>query len=174
MKACRELAEKQGLNNLNMRTVAEKCGVSVGSIYNYFPSKTDLIAATIQDIWRGIFHSDNLCQKANSFEEYVTWIFDSVKKGASEYPNFFVAHSMSFARGERGPARQVMDEYFDHIKAGLLYALHNDSRVKPDAFTDAFTEEDFVEFVFSSLLSLLMKQKDSCLVLIEITKRTIY
>ncbi|MDD4781161.1 MAG: TetR/AcrR family transcriptional regulator [Tissierellia bacterium] len=36
---------------LNMKDVAHKCGISVGSVYNYFQSKGDLIVATIESIW---------------------------------------------------------------------------------------------------------------------------
>jgi len=157
-----------------MRTVAEKCTVSVGSVYNYFPSKADLIAATIQNIWQNIFHMDRICKKADSFPDYVAWIFKTVQAGVVEYPNFFTAHSMSFASTEKGKARHVMEGYFGHMKAGLLEALQNDSKVTPEAFSDDFTKPAFVDFVFSSLLSLLVEQERSCTMLIEIIKRTIY
>lgn len=47
---------EKGLSAINMRTVASACGVAVGSIYKYFPSKTDLIYATVADVWKDIFH----------------------------------------------------------------------------------------------------------------------
>ena len=57
LAVCKEFVKENGLQSLNMRTVAEKCNVSVGSVYNYFPSKADLIAATIQDVWQSIMIS---------------------------------------------------------------------------------------------------------------------
>ncbi|QSX07404.1 TetR/AcrR family transcriptional regulator [Sedimentibacter sp. zth1] len=171
---CRVLAAENGLQSLNMRTVAKKCNVSVGSVYNYFPSKADLIVATIQDVWQHIFHMDKICKKVASFPDYVSWIFESVQSGVAEYPNFFTAHSISFASTEKGKARQVMEGYFIHMKTGLLKALQSDAKVTPSAFSKNFTESDFVDFVFSNLLSLLMKQESSCAMLTEIIKRTIY
>jgi TetR/AcrR family transcriptional regulator, cholesterol catabolism regulator len=172
--ACRELAAKNGLQSLNMRTVAQKCNVSVGSVYNYFPSKADLIVATIQDVWQHIFRMDKTCKRIASFPDYVVWIFKSVQSGVAKYPNFFTAHSISFANTEKGKARQVMEKYYIHMKAGLLKTLQSDAKVKPSAFSKNFTESDFVDFVFSNLLSLLMKQESSCTMLTEIIKRTIY
>ena len=55
LKASREIASKDGLQSINMRNVAKHCGVAVGSIYNYFPSKADLIIATVEDIWKSFF-----------------------------------------------------------------------------------------------------------------------
>lgn len=172
--ASRELAAEQGLQALNMRNVAQRCNVAVGSVYNYFSSKEDLIAATIQDVWQDIFHKNQPCTQPESFVGYLELIFQSVREGAAEYPNFFSTHSMSFGGGERGRGRQVMEEYFVHMKRGLLAALHSDPQVRKDAFTDTFTDVAFVDFVFSSLLSLLLKQQDSCVMLCEIIRRAIY
>lgn len=174
LAVCRELAAQEGLQKMNIRTVAEKCGISVGSVYNYFPSKSNLIAATIQEVWQSIFHMDKGCNKEGCFTDYVLWIFNSVQDSATKYPNFFALHSMSFAHLEKGKARQVMDQYFDHMKAGLLHALQNDVNVRASAFSDEFSQKSFVDFVFSSLISMLMKQENMCNVLIEIVKRIIY
>ncbi|MEG2638911.1 MAG: TetR/AcrR family transcriptional regulator [Clostridiales bacterium] len=171
---CRDIAAKEGLESLNMRIVAEKANVAVGSVYNYFPSKAELITATIKEIWQGIFHGDTSQANLSSFSDYVVWIFERVKSGTAEYPNFFFAHSLSFAAEEKGNAREVMDEYFSHIKGGLLMVLRHDSGVNPQAFNANFTQKDFVDFVFTSLLSLFMKKDSTKDTLIEIIKRSIY
>ena len=51
----RQLVREKGLGAVNIRTIAAACGVSVGSIYNYFCSKSDLVMATIESIWQDIF-----------------------------------------------------------------------------------------------------------------------
>ena len=39
LKTSRELIRQQGWSSVSIRSVAAACGVSVGSIYNYFDSK---------------------------------------------------------------------------------------------------------------------------------------
>ena len=56
LKASRELIRQQGWSAVSIRSVAAACGVSVGSIYNYFSSKSDLIGATVESVWCEIFH----------------------------------------------------------------------------------------------------------------------
>ena len=51
-----KIVMKEGLFAIIMRTVANECKVAVGSIYNYFPSKADLVSATIEVIWEDILH----------------------------------------------------------------------------------------------------------------------
>lgn len=54
------LAEKQGISNINMRMVANESGIALGTIYNYFPTKGDIIAAVVADFWKAAFASINL------------------------------------------------------------------------------------------------------------------
>lgn len=44
LQASRTLLQEQGWTALNIRSVAAACGVSVGSIYNRFGSKSQLVA----------------------------------------------------------------------------------------------------------------------------------
>ena len=51
LETCRSLIKEKGWDAVNIRSVAAACGVSVGSIYNYYSSKSDLIAATVASVW---------------------------------------------------------------------------------------------------------------------------
>ena len=48
LSKCKEMVIESGIQSLNMRDVASRCSVSVGTVYNYFPSKSDMIVATIE------------------------------------------------------------------------------------------------------------------------------
>jgi AcrR family transcriptional regulator len=174
LKISKEISTTKGLQALNMRDVAKHCNVAVGSVYNYFPSKADLAAATVEDIWKDIFHKLSDIDNPNDFVERVTWLFETVKNGVKEYPAFFTLHSVNFANEDKVKGRKVMNEYFTHMKKGLMQSLQNDSNVKAGTFNETFTQEHFVDFVFSNIITLLINNQQSCYVLNEIIKRTIY
>ena len=50
LKTSRELIREQGWSAVSIRSVASACGVSVGSIYNYFDSKSALVGATVESV----------------------------------------------------------------------------------------------------------------------------
>ncbi|RPF43149.1 TetR family transcriptional regulator [Hydrogenoanaerobacterium saccharovorans] len=170
----KEVVSQSGIQALNMRDVALKCGVSVGSIYNYFPSKSDLVLATVESVWREIMHDSKGCCSQSGFVQSVLSLFESVQKGCKKYPSFFSLHSMSFANVDKSKAREVMKQYFSHIKRALLEALEKDQAVRKNTFSDNFTKTEFVDFVFSNILTLLMREEASCNCLLEVIKRTIY
>ena len=44
--------EEAGYGAMTIRSVAKACGVGVGTVYNYFPSKEALIAKHLLDDWK--------------------------------------------------------------------------------------------------------------------------
>ena len=55
MQICRRIASEEGLKSLGMRKVAKECGIAIGTLYNYFSNKEELLIATITSIWLDIF-----------------------------------------------------------------------------------------------------------------------
>lgn len=51
LKQAKMILLNEGYKGLNMRTVAKECDFAVGTIYNYFPTKDDLLAKLMADYW---------------------------------------------------------------------------------------------------------------------------
>lgn len=170
----KEIVASRGMQAINMRNVANHCGVAVGSVYNYFPSKNDLMIATVDAIWREIIQGISECKPHSGFLENVEILFYCVKSGGEKYPSFFSVHSMSIAKSGKDKSRETMNQYFESIKSALLVSLQSDQRIKQEFFSERCTQADFIEFIFSNLISLLMQGQNSCDLLIEIIKGAIY
>jgi AcrR family transcriptional regulator len=170
----KETVSQSGINALNMRNIAQKCSISVGSVYNYFPSKGDLVIATIEAVWQEIIYDSKCCYTKLGFTENIYYLFKDIQKGSEKYPSFFSVHPMGLANMHKKMGREVMHQYFSYMKNGLLTALERDPNVKENVFSDTFTKSAFVEFIFSNMLTLLMNEKTSCDYVLEIVRRIIY
>ena len=174
MQVCRSIVSTKGLQSLNMRSVANECHIALGTLYNYYSNKNDLLLATIESVWHDIFHTNQCYEKATSFPEYVNDIFDCIQKGTQTYPNFFTAHSISIAKSQKGEAQNIMEHYFEHMKKGMLEVLHKDRDLSDAAFSSILTESDFIDFVLDYIIILLIRGASDCDVLIEMIQRIIY
>ena len=165
LQASRTLLQEQGWTALNIRSVAAACGVSVGSIYNRFGSKSQLVAATVESIWQEIFC---LPQEPGAFADLlscVAWLFQRLEESRQTYPGFLSVHALCFSQEERSWA---------HIKQFLLAVLAQDPQVRPGTFHEGFSAEDFVDLLFSLLLGALLRKDAPCAPILALIRRTIY
>ena len=171
---CREIVATEGLSAVNMRLVASKCGIALGSVYNYFPSKSELMLATIESVWLDIFHMNGTVLRVQSFTECVTCLFEMIRKSSQKYPEFFNLHSMSFETKDKAKGKKMMEQSLEHVKQNLLLILEQDPKVRKDAFEYGLTPEIFIEYVFTLLVSLLLKQEETCSSLLTLIEHSIY
>ena len=174
LAACRRLIQQQGWSAVNIRSVAAACGVSVGSIYNYFDSKAALICAAVESIWFEIFHQS---EDGTTFQDILTcivWIYERMEYGGNQYPGFFSLHALGFLSEENSAGRQKMQQIWQHILDELCAVLKQDTRIRPDAFTEDFTAEDFSDALFSWMLSAFLRQDYTPDTVLEIVRRTLY
>lgn len=174
LDTCRKMVTTEGLAAVNMRSVAKACGVAVGSLYNYFPSKGALIQATVRSVWRDIFFVPGDTIVCKTFLEYLEWMFSRMQCAYTQYPGFLTVHAISFTESNRAEGRREMEQYFAHLKSGMLSVLENDSEVRPDAFGDTFSQEELVDLCFSTLIWLFLQGKSSCNSFFEMVRRAIY
>lgn len=173
LSTCRQIVSQESLKALNMRHVAEVQGIALGSLYHYFPSKEEMITSVVESVWLDIFHMQEDHTSA-TFPAYVQWLYQCVKDSKKNYPNFSMAHSMSFASSAKPEAKATMMRCFTQLKQGLTQALENDKHVKKDAFNTHFTKKEFVDFVFSSFYVSLLQSTDNSRTLLQVIDRCIY
>lgn len=52
VEACRQILRTDGYSAASTRRIAERAGVSIGSLYQYFPSKEAVVVAVAEQAWR--------------------------------------------------------------------------------------------------------------------------
>lgn len=174
LEASRELIRQQGWSAVSIRSVAAACGVSVGSIYNYFDSKTALVSAAVESVWCEIFHRPENDAVFQDIRSCMIWIYERMEYGCRQYPGFFTLHSLGFMREEKSDGKQKMQQTWQHILEGLCSVLKRDRNIRPDAFTEQFTAETFADVLFSLMLSALLRQDYDPEAVLEIIRRTLY
>ena len=174
LQISRELIQQNGWAGVNIRSVAAACGVSVGCIYNYFESKTDLLSATVESIWNDIFHHPEDEAVFQDTLSCVRWMYKQLEYGCQRYPGFFTHHALGFVQQDTADGKQQMQRAWQHILDALCTVLRNDARIRADAFTEEFTVEKFAEMLFSLMLSALVRQDFDPSTVLEIVRRAVY
>ena len=67
-------------DGFSMRKIAERCNIAVGTLYNYFASKQDLLMAVIESGWREALDKiDSECSGALSIADGICAICTSIR-----------------------------------------------------------------------------------------------
>lgn len=174
LETSRKLIQQQGWSAVNIRSVATACGVSIGSIYNYFDSKAALVGAAVESIWFEIFHRPDDATVFQDTIACITWMYERMEYGCKQYPGFFTLHSLGFMQEDKSDGKRRMQQTWQHILDGLSFVLKRDSKVRKDAFNEQFTAEKFADVLFFLMLSALFRQDYDAEAVLEIVRRTVY
>ena len=176
LEAAREIARRDGLGHISIRRTAAMCDVSIGTVYNYYPAKADLVLAVIEDFWKRVFHGGLSCDftHGSDFSAVCGQIYTALRTHLAQFEHTFLRELASLNEAERQQGKALEVQYWEHIRAGMLAVLARDARVRPDAFTETFTREQFVSFVFCTMMSMLRAGKENASFLQEVVCRLIY
>ncbi len=172
LKVSRDLMAQKGWPAVNIRGVAGACGVSVGSIYNYFDSKEELVGAVVESVWQDIFRRPEDPGVFQDTLACVAWLYRCMDQGSRDYPDFFALHAVSFLPKSQG--KQRMQKAWDHILDQLCAVLRSDPKIRPDAFDQRLPLEQFADVIFSLMLSAMVRRDYDPTGVQEIVRRTLY
>ena len=84
LAAAREQLLSEG--TIAIRTVAQECGISVGSVYNYYDGKIALVVSVLIDDWKEILKDmQERCEKAASLQEGLSEVYDLMNGFTGRY-----------------------------------------------------------------------------------------
>lgn len=159
----RELLCSSGYKQLNIRNLAQACGVSIGTIYNHLGSKDELLELTVESIWFEIFHAQPLGTKTLGIKDYLIMLYQQLEAGAKRYPNFFKLHMTSLKETQEqdakaSQAQEKMQATWMHIRKSFERIILHDPQVSKEIFDQNFSAEDCSRILFSLLLSSLIQE----------------
>lgn len=172
LEEARQIVQHQGLEKLNIRAVAKRCNVSIGSIYNYYPTKADLVVEIMEDFWKQAFQHDDIKDLSldNFFDSYLQ-LYQKGYHYLSQFENNWVQELSQMDSHTRKLSQQMHQEYITNIKKMLMIMLERDQHINKAIWSSTFTKEDFLDFLFSNTLEELKKGNANPHFLIQILKK---
>jgi len=135
--------EEVGYGGMTIRSVAKGCGVGIGTVYNYFPSKEALVATFLLGDWNGCVSAIEAVSVVAEFPEpVVRCMYDQLLGFASRHQAIF------------------RDESAAAGFAGSFGRYHGLLRKQLAAPVRKFCESDFAaDFIAEALLTWSMAGK---------------
>lgn len=87
------IAHTEGLSKISMRKIANNCNIGLGTIYNYYPTKDDIILDLVEKFWSCCFEGfDDVCKDDLDFFKTMENIYFHMLN----YLNRFKKHCLEY------------------------------------------------------------------------------
>lgn len=162
LEEARRQVMEEGYSAMTIRSVAGACGVGVGTVYNYFPSKDMLIASFMLSDWQECMEAIWNCSRRqtdtqvgslpgdkawyNRPEVLLRCIYDQLKAFSKKYAPLFADENagVSFASAFPNRHRQLRSQI-----AEPLYAVCEQQSKADPGFLAEFLAESMLTWVLA-------------------------
>lgn len=158
LETAKSLAEIHGISNLNVRLVAKESGIALGTIYNYYPAKGELIAAVIADFWQTAFAGIDFAKvQSMDYLDSVEYIYFHLLGYLTGFRENWLDQLALLSTNDKMIGRMKEQEYFEKIFRIIRRTLEEgtdaSSKFSPDEL------EKLSRFIFVNMMSMLKKQE---------------
>lgn len=166
----RQVSDAEGIEAVNIRALAGKAGVAIGTVYNYFSDKGEILHAVAETYWRQALNEMKTAITADSFcgqlQEIFTFLNDRINQSAGKFMDGIV---------NMGAAGQThMTSIQSALETAIIQRLEEDVDIRKDIWNESFTKEQFAHFIMMNMLLLLKMQVQDITFFVWMIKRAIY
>ena len=168
------IASHDGISALSVRKVAAACGIAVGSVYGYFPTKADLTAAVLTRFFDENL-SDELCamRPGERFTSYVRRFREALCAARADMNVDWFVEMRRLPSGEQEVLEAVRAPMLAHIERGLARVLDADEAVDRARIAGPLGAERLCRYVLRAVFASLM-EGDECETLFALLDAALY
>lgn len=83
-EGAKELFYENGYEGVDMKAIAKKCGIAVGTLYNYYSNKDTLYIHVFEKSWQGTFDKlkdlkNNKISDEDKIKKFIIIVYDDIK-----------------------------------------------------------------------------------------------
>lgn len=170
LDCAREIVRREGAGAVNIRRIAGETGISVGSVYNYYSGKDDILLALTEEYWRSTLLDMRDAVWGNSFTRQLAQIYTFLRAHVSHK----AALLMESLKSVEPAGRERMEAMLSVLRDDILERMERDAGIRATVWNEQFTKERYADFVVRNLTALLRPGAPGPGFFLEIVRRTLY
>ena len=155
------IAAHEGISALSVRKLAAACGIAVGSVYMYFPTKADLTAAVFARFFgQALFEECCRVNGSESFVDYVRKLRRALSEALADMEVDWFAEMCRLPHSEHEALEAARGPMLTHMEQGLQHVLEADPAVVRSRLVGALSPDKLCPFVLGAVFTSLMEGSD--------------
>lgn len=170
LELARQITDEEGIDAVNIRSLAQRAGIATGTVYNYFSNKDEILLALTEAYWRQALLQMKTILTADSFCGQLLEIFAFLKKQI----DCSAGKLMNSLGNIETAGHARMASMQSELESTLIHCLEQDVHVRRDIWNETFTKERFARYIMMNLFMLLKSEMPDIDFFITMIGRTIY
>lgn len=142
--------QDRGLNAINMRDIANQCGIGIGTIYNYIPDKETLIRMLMVDYWDDfLILVDQLLHSEQDFYVTIEQLYIKFGEFVQYFHELFISTKTNTKLVHEDEEMSTRNTYMLRLKS-----LITDYIQKKVNHPITVTPEELTEFILSNYMAM--------------------
>jgi AcrR family transcriptional regulator len=161
LEQARTILEKEGCAKLNIRQIAKRSGVSVGTVYNYFPTKKELVTFLMIEYWDRYYNRlDVIDREETDFYVKLKRLFEELTVFVDTFKEVWLKASDEVIESI-SQDRQGEKDFLDKLIIRLGKIIEQEDIISSKLATLNLEPHDLAQFIISNLIMLAqLKQMD--------------
>lgn len=165
----RRLAEDEGMEAINIRSIAGLAGVATGTVYNYFSDKEEILLGLTEAYWKQTLMEMRTSVTAPTFCSQLEEIFAFLQQ-RMESPGGIMMKRLGNIKTE---GQERMSAIQASLAGSMVERMEQDPGIRTDIWDCYFTKEQYARFIMSNLFLSLKDGAADIGFLIQIVRLTI-
>ncbi|WP_138204958.1 TetR/AcrR family transcriptional regulator [Haloimpatiens lingqiaonensis] len=146
----------EGYSQLSIRRVAKECNIAVGTIYNYFPTKKELVVEMMTNFWKEYFFDiRNIIESQDEFYYKLRTIFNSLSKFIKRFKDVWLKSDIYETPDyiESGLERENI--YIDKLILIIEDMLKEKLSTEPNVGFEQINSKEMASFIVMNFITMV-------------------
>jgi len=153
LEHAREILLNEGYEKLSIRNVAKSCGLGIGTIYNYFPNKRDLIRQMILGYWEEYLEFlDKVEEGQESLFEKIKHSYEKLDSQVSKFKEIWVKICMDFSPESVHADMEVKKDFIEKLVRKFENIIKDELGRHPEEFDTPLDSYGMSKFIVQNLM----------------------
>ncbi len=164
-----EIAKQEGPGGISIRKLAAACGISIGSVYNYFADKEQLTDEVVAQFWsRILMDQEKVYRGGMGFTQFLEQYYHLLYGRLSRYDRGWLEEMYLRISDEEG------HDMLSPIRLLLHKVLSEDEKINGRIWNLELNEDTFCDYVVTNLMALLKAEESNCRFFIFLLEHLLY
>jgi AcrR family transcriptional regulator len=153
MEHAGKILEQQGYEALSMRAIAKSCGIATGTIYNYFPTKRELLMQMMNDYWNTNFMLiDDLSNRGADLFVSLKKIYEVIEEFILRFRDIWAGMRQESESSQEAERLHHNHDYMKRLAEVVEILLIKEAQLRPEAWHYPLATQELAFFIVQNLM----------------------